>query len=676
MSLIFFTFELCKDNELIKPETIQRILDTSRIDEVVSDFVSLKKRGTNYVGLCPFHNEKTPSFHVSPSKGIFKCFGCGKGGDSVNFIMEHEHYSYVEALKYLAEKYNVEIEEVQMSSEMKAELSERETIFAIHQFAQKSFTENLLNKDEGKQIALTYFKEREFTMETIKKFQLGYCLANWEAFTKEALSSGYTKEQLLKSGLTLEKEGRYYDRFRERVIFPIHNLSGRILGFGGRILTSDKTKAKYINSPETDIYNKSKVLYGIHFAKNAIVKEDNCLLVEGYTDVISMHQAGVENVVSSSGTSLTTDQIRLIKKYTSNITIIYDGDPAGIKASLRGINMVLSEDMNVKIVLLPEPEDPDSFVKKNRTSEVKAYFAEKAQNFILFKTQLLLSEAKHDPILKSKVISEIIEDISLIPNVISRSVYIQECSSLFELPENSLIAQLNKIVAKRFKKTVQRSSEEQESHQPLDDDIMVGMPDAPPQITVDYYNPQYQEMAIIHLLLNHGTKHFTHETVDEEGKKNRTEFVVAEFVLKDLTEDEVEFMNPLYIKMFEEYKNTYFDVNKDIIKHFTSHSDEEIRQLSIDLLSFPYTISPEWETKFNIYTADINIENSPLLNEYVLSSILNLKLRNVEILIHDMEEKLKTETEMDESLSLLSKISIMNKIRILLCKKVNKTITH
>lgn len=675
MSMIFSTFELCKDNELIKPETIQRILDTSRIDEVVSDFVSLKKRGTNYVGLCPFHNEKTPSFHVSPSKGIYKCFGCSKGGDSVNFIMEHEHYSYVEALKYLAEKYNIEIEEVQLSKEMKEELSEKETMFAIHQYAQKMFSENLLNHDEGKQIALPYFKEREFSMETIKKFQLGYCLSNWEAFTKEALLSGYTKPQLLKSGLTLEKDGKYYDRFRERVIFPIHNLSGRILGFGGRILTSDKSKAKYINSPETDIYNKSKVLYGIHFAKNAIVKEDNCLLVEGYTDVISMHQAGIENVVSSSGTSLTTDQIRLIKKYTTNITIIYDGDPAGIKASLRGINMVLAEDMNVKIVLLPEPEDPDSFVKKNRASEVKTYINEKAQNFILFKTQLLLSEVKNDPILKSKVISEIIEDISLIPNTISRSVYIQECSNLFELPENSLISQLNKILAKRFKKSVQRSSEESEI-QPIDDELLIDSPNASPQITVDYYNPQFQELSIIHMLLNHGNKKFFSEIIDESGTKQKTEHFVAEYVINELTNDEMEFINPLYAKFFDEFKVVYFDPTKDVVKHFTSHSDEEIRTLSIDLLSFPYTISPDWETKFNIYTADINVEQSTILNEYVLTCILKLKLRNIEILIHEMEEKLKTESNTDEALIILNKISIMNKIRVKLCKKLNITITH
>ncbi|MDD4575833.1 MAG: DNA primase, partial [Bacteroidales bacterium] len=441
---------------MIKPETIQRIIETARIDEVVADFVSLKKRGANYIGLCPFHNEKTPSFHVSPSKGIFKCFGCSKGGDSVRFVMEHEHYSYVEALRFLAEKYHIEVEEVEMTSKMKEELSEKESLFAIHQFAQKYFADILFNHDEGKQIALPYFKERQFSLETIKKFQLGFCLSSWDAFTKNALENGYTHEQLVKSGIIIEKEGKYFDRFRERVLFPIHNISGRILGFGGRILTSDKSKAKYLNSPETDIYSKSKVLYGLHFSKNAIVKEDNCLLVEGYTDVLSMHQSGIENVVSSSGTALTVDQIRLIKKYTTNITIIYDGDPAGIKASLRGIGLVLAEDMNVKIVLLPEPEDPDSFVKKNRTAEVKRYFAENAQNFILFKSNLLLSEAKSDPIKKAAVISEIVEDISLIPNNISRSIYIKECSAIFDIPENSLIGQLNKLLARRLKKNIQR----------------------------------------------------------------------------------------------------------------------------------------------------------------------------------------------------------------------------
>lgn len=658
---------------MIKPETIQRIIETARIDEVVSDFVSLKKRGANYIGLCPFHNEKTPSFHVSPSKGIFKCFGCSKGGDSVRFVMEHEHYSYVEALRFLAEKYHIEIEEVAMTSKMKEELSEKESLFAIHQFAQKYFADILFNHDEGKQIALPYFKERQFSLETIKKFQLGFCLNSWDAFTKNAIENGYTHEQLVKSGIVIEKDGKYFDRFRERVLFPIHNISGRILGFGGRILTSDKTKAKYLNSPETVIYSKSKILYGLHYSKNAIVKEDNCLLVEGYTDVLSMHQSGIENVVSSSGTALTVDQIRLIKKYTTNITIIYDGDPAGIKASLRGIGLVLSEDMNVKIVLLPEPEDPDSFVKKNRTAEVKRYFEEKAQNFILFKSNLLLSEAKNDPIKKAAVISEIVEDISLIPNNISRSIYIKECSAIFDIPENSLIGQLNKLLARRLKKSIQRQTPKQEVSE---SELMPEVADAPKQISVDYYNAQYQELAVIHLLVNYGHLEFNIDTTDEEDRTITQKYNVADFVFNDFINDEIELLHPLYKKMYDLYKFIHYDVRPDKISFFTSHEDKEVRELSIDLMSFPYTISKEWENKFEIFTSEITDENSEVLNELVLSVLMKLKLRNIEIEIHNFKEKLKTLSPEDDYSEILENIDMFTKIRDMLCIKLNITVTH
>lgn len=658
---------------MIKPETIQRIIETARIDEVVSDFVSLKKRGANYIGLCPFHNEKTPSFHVSPSKGIFKCFGCSKGGDSVRFIMEHEHYSYVEALRFLAEKYHIEVEEVKMTSKMKEELSEKESLFAIHQFAQKYFADILFNHDEGKQIALPYFKERQFSLETIKKFQLGFCLSSWDAFTKNAIENGYTHEQLVKSGIVIEKDGKYFDRFRERVLFPIHNISGRILGFGGRILTSDKTKAKYLNSPETDIYSKSKILYGLHFSKNAIVKEDNCLLVEGYTDVLSMHQSGIENVVSSSGTALTVDQIRLIKKYTTNITIIYDGDPAGIKASLRGIGLVLAEDMNVKIVLLPEPEDPDSFVKKNRTAEVKRFFEENAQNFILFKSNLLLSEAKNDPIKKAAVISEIVEDISLIPNNISRSIYIKECSAIFDIPENSLIGQLNKLLARRLKKNIQRQTPNQEV---AESELMPEVADAPKQINVDYYNAQYQELAVIHLLVNYGHLEFSIDTTDEEDRTISQKHNVADFVFNDFINDEIELSHPLYKKMYDLYKYIHYDVRPDKISFFTSHEEKEVRELSIDLMSFPYTISKEWENKFEIFTSEITDENSEVLNELVLSVLMKLKLRNIEIEIHNFKEKLKTLSPEDDYSIILENIDMFTKIRDMLCKKLNITVTH
>ncbi|MCK4408075.1 MAG: DNA primase, partial [Bacteroidales bacterium] len=401
---------------MISPETISAIFETARIEEVIGDFVNIKKRGVNYIGLCPFHNEKTPSFTVSPSKGIYKCFGCGKGGNSVNFIMEHERYSYPEALKYLAKKYNIEIEEEEQTPEQLQALDEQEGLYFVSTFAQKYFTENLFKKDEGKAIGLTYFKERDFTESTIKKFQLGYGIDKWDDFTQQALSSGYKIDYLIKTGLTISKENKHYDRFRGRVLFPIHNLSGKVIGFGGRILSSEKSKAKYVNSPESDIYNKSKVLYGIYFSRNAIINKNNCFLVEGYTDVISLHQAGIENVVASSGTSLTTDQIKLIKRYTPNITILYDGDEAGVKASFRGIDMILEEGMNVRIVLFPEGEDPDSYARNNHASEVQEFISKKAEDFISFKTNLLIKETKNDPIKKAALIKEIVKTIALIPD--------------------------------------------------------------------------------------------------------------------------------------------------------------------------------------------------------------------------------------------------------------------
>ncbi len=658
---------------MIKPETVQRIIDTSQIVEVVSDFVSLKKRGANFIGLCPFHNEKTPSFHVSASKGIFKCFGCGKGGNSVSFVMEHEHYSYVEALKYLANKYSIEVEEVEMSDEMKAELSERETNFAINQFAQKFFTKTLFESDEGKQIALTYFKEREFSIDTLKKFQVGFSPSSWDAFILEATKNGYTKEQLVKSGLVIEKEGRYYDRFRERVIFPIHNISGRVLGFGGRILSSEKSQAKYINSPESDIYNKSKILYGINFAKNQIVKEDNCLLVEGYTDVLSMNQAGIENVVASSGTSLTTEQIRLIKKFTSNITIIYDGDPAGIKASLRGIGLILSEDMNVKVVLLPEPEDPDSFVKKNRSSEVQKYFEENAQNFILFKTKLLLSETENDPIRKSQVISEIIEDIALIPNQITRAVYVKECSALFEISENSLIGQLNKILTKKFRSRVKKQGQDTSG---IDELMPIKEEEQQSRLEVDYYNPQYQEGAIIHILLNYGTKNFKIKDLDENNNKQEETYQVATYIISDLTNDEIDFTNALYAEMFLEYKNRFFENDSNIERFFTSHENEEIRNKAIDFLSFPYDISDEWKNKHNIETPDINDESTNILQEMIFSSLLKLKLRRIEMLMKDIENSMKEETDYEEIVLMMQKHKSLGDIRLELTKHLNIIVTH
>ncbi|MEI6455211.1 MAG: DNA primase, partial [bacterium] len=437
---------------MISRDTIDTIISTAKIEEVIGDFVTLRRRGVNMIGLCPFHNEKTPSFTVSPAKGIYKCFGCGKAGNSVNFLIEHEHYNYPEALRALARKYNIEIEEEALTPEQIQETSEKESLFNLNLFALQYFSGVLFDSEEGRAIGLSYLKERGIREDISRKFQLGYSLDKWDSFSESALQNGYKREFLLKTGLSQEKDSRLYDRFHSRLIFPIHSASGRIIGFGGRILGPDKNRAKYINSPESEIYSKSKSLYGIFFAKNAIISKDSCLLVEGYTDVISLFQSGVENVVASSGTSLTTDQIRMIQRYTSNITILYDGDPAGIKASFRGIDMILEQGMNVKIVLFPDGEDPDSYARKHHPAEVQDFIRKSAVNFILFKTRLLLDEAQADPIKKATLIKEIVASVALMPDAISRSLYIKECSSLMAVQENILMNELNRLLRKKILK--------------------------------------------------------------------------------------------------------------------------------------------------------------------------------------------------------------------------------
>ena len=409
---------------MIDHNTVEKILDAAHIVDVVQEYVPLKKRGVNMLGLCPFHNEKTPSFTVSPAKGIFKCFGCGKGGNSVNFVMEHEHLSYPEALKYLAKKYHIEVEEKEATPEELQKQNERESMLVVSAYAARQFTENLFNSDEGISVGLSYFKERGFRQDVLKKFEIGYSFNKWDAFTTKAVSDGYKHEYLVKTGLSIQKEERYFDRFSGRVMFPIHSLSGQVLGFGGRILKTDPKTAKYLNSPESEIYHKSKIVYGIYQARKAIMVEDKCYLVEGYTDVLSMHEAGVENVTASSGTSLTQEQVRLIKRFTQNITILYDGDDAGIKASLRGLDLVLEEGMNVKIVLLPDKEDPDSYSKKVSNEEFNRYLKEKETDFIRFKTQLLLEEAQNDPVKKVNLIRDIVRSIAVIPgNNFPDSIY-------------------------------------------------------------------------------------------------------------------------------------------------------------------------------------------------------------------------------------------------------------
>ncbi|HNW97648.1 MAG TPA: DNA primase [Bacteroidales bacterium] len=640
---------------MISREDIQNILETSRIEEVVGDYVTLKKRGVNLIGLCPFHNEKTPSFTVSPSKGIYKCFGCGKAGNSVNFLMEHEHYTYPEALRHLARKYFIDIEEVQESAEEIIAQSEKESLFSVSAFAQKYFSECLVNTDEGKAIGLTYFKHREFTEAIIEKFQLGYCLEEWEEFTKAAIENGFKKEYLVTTGLSILKDEKLYDRFRGRVMFPIHNVSGRVIGFGGRILSADKTKAKYVNSPESEIYHKSNVLYGIYFAKNSIISQDNCFLVEGYTDVISMHMAGIENVVASSGTSLTTEQIKLIRRYTPNITILYDGDAAGIKASFRGIDMILEEGMNVKIVLFPDGEDPDSYARKHRPAEVRDFINQTATDFIKFKTDLLVKETANDPIKKANLIKEIVGSVSLIPDAIVRSVYTRECSSLMKVPEQTLINEMNKLRRKKVMKKAEEIAEEQEL--PENTEYT-----AEQQIVVDDTNTEYQEKALMCFMLNNGKKTITikerieTETTSDSGKTEiiveevNSDIPLAQFIILDLQRDHIDFQNPVFQTIMNEYSKMVEENNIPDAQYFINHEKTEISSSAIELLFNPHNLSENWiKHRISVKTEEQDLYAS------AISYIYSLKLKKVDKMISENLDEIKNSTNEEDQILLMQK---------------------
>lgn len=648
---------------MIPKDTIQTIIETARIEEVVGDFVNLKKRGVNYLGLCPFHNEKTPSFTVSPAKGIYKCFGCGKAGNSVGFIMEHEHYTYPEALKYVAKKYNIEIEEEEQTPEQVQEMNEKESLYAVSAYAQKFFTNQLNNTEEGKAIGLSYFKERAFSLATIDKFELGYSPDAWDAFTKSARENGYEKKFLVNSGLSIEKDGKLWDRFRARVIFPIHNLSGRVIGYGGRILTSDKKKPKYVNSPESDIYNKSKVLYGIYYAKSAIISKDNCLLVEGYTDVISLHQAGIENVVSSSGTSLTTDQIRLIKRYTSNITILYDGDEAGLKASFRGIDMILEQGMNVKIVLFPEGEDPDSYARNHRTIEVEDFLSGQAKDFIQFKTSILLEDAKNDPIKKAGLIKEIVQSISLIPDGITRSIYVKECSSMMQMAEQTLMNELNKKLKQKFRSKTNISIQEE----PEVTEFI-----AEQELEIDFSDTTFQEKDLMRILLNFGNLGFEIEEEDERGRMAKVSVNVAEFIIHDLKEDELEFKDDVYKTIFHEYASLIEKNEAPHEQYFTNHEDQTIAQTAINLVTPKYTLSDQWEERAKIYVTN----ESEKLFEAIEKALLSFKAKKVEQLISENQQEIKKESEEENVVILLKKQMDLKRISNDINQKLNRIITR
>ena len=592
------------------------------------------------LGLCPFHSERSPSFTVSPAKGIYKCFGCGKGGNSVQFIMDHESLSFVDAIKYLAKKFNIEVKEEEQSVEQIEKNNDRESVFSVLLFAQKTFSQQLTNSEQGKAIGLSYFHERGFTDAIIQKFQLGYSLESSQAFIAEARKNAFADEFSVKSGMVIEKDGRFFDRFAGRVMFPIHNISGRVVGFGGRTLSKEKNVAKYLNSPETEVYHKSSVLYGFFQAKKDIIANDNCFLVEGYTDVISLNLADISNVVSSSGTSLTVEQIRLIRRFSKNITILYDGDAAGIKASFRGIDLILEEGMNVKVLLFPDGEDPDSFSKKNSSEDLKEFILKNTVDFIRFKTQLLLQGVSNDPIKKAGLIKEMVDSIALIPDSIIRSMYIQECSRLMIIEEQTLLFELNKqLRSKRDKAS--SSSIENSNVNNTGEEIKVVVDNEEKISSSPFSETEHQERDIIRILLNYGDK-IIHMPLKDSLEEQA--FLLGAVLIHEISTDSISFFNSTYDKIFIEYKNL---LNQNISvnqQHFLSHQDPEIQRIAVDLVSEPYTLSKHWEEKHNIF---VQSEES-LLKQTYLSAITSLKIKFVISMIKQLQEKLKDIDDPDE----------------------------
>jgi DNA primase len=605
---------------MISRSTIDRVFETARVEEVIGEFVQLKKAGSNFKGLSPFTDEKSPSFMVSPVKQIWKDFSTGKGGNAVSFLMEHEHYSYPEAIKFLAKKYNIEIEETVQSDQEKEQMNERESMFLVSKFAKDYFQDVLLNSTQGKAIGLSYFKERGFREDIIKKFDLGYCLDTWDSFTNEALKKGYDIKYLASTGVTIVRENKQFDRFKGRVMFPIHSMSGRILGFGGRTLSSDKKTAKYVNSPESDIYHKSKILYGIYQAKKEIAKQDNCFLVEGYTDVISFYQSGIENVVASSGTALTSDQIRLVNRLTKNITVLFDGDAAGIRASIRGIDLILEQGMNVKVVTFPDGEDPDSFAKKHSEVALREYLEESSQDFINFKVSLLMKEASNDPVKKAGLIRDIVTSISKIPDSIQREVYVQECSRIMEISERVLFSELAQLISKNTKDFNKNQQKDKQSFE-------VVKKQTEQLKEVDSLFILEKEIIRILLLFGNQETDFVDfiEVEDEEGimhleKEKYTNQVSKELYL-NLQDDEIEFSNEIFQSIYYEMIHQLNQEDKIEMEAFINHPNTNISSIVTSILmdDEKYTLS-DWERK-NIFVTD----SEEVLSKLVTDAILNLR---------------------------------------------------
>lgn len=694
---------------MIDQPTIDRILDAANIVDVVSEFVTLRRRGVNYIGLCPFHSDKTPSFYVSPAKNICKCFACGEGGSAVHFVMKHEQLGYFDALRFLAKKYNIEIQERELTEREKQVRNERESMLIVNNWAQQYFTRLLHEDSEGRNIGLRYFKERGFREDIIRKFQLGYSLEKKDALYQQAIQSGYKKEYLEKTGLVIAYEnGNVNDRFRGRVMFPVHTLSGKVVAFGGRTLKKDDKTAKYVNSPESEIYHKSNELYGIFFAKQQIVRADRCYLVEGYTDVISMHQAGIENVVASSGTALTAGQIRLIHRFTNNITVLYDGDAAGIKAALRGIDLLLEEGMNIKVVLLPDNEDPDSFARKHNATGFAEYIKQHETDFIRFKTQLLLDEAGRDPIKRSELINDIIRSVAFIPDNIARSIYVKECSSMLEMDERLVLNEVNKL---RLQNEEKRSSappqakapdttqmpeypgypgvqpEVADIHNPAADFPLIppdiayipeeGGMNAPPAsgTPVQPQNPvvrspfETYEAALLRYIVRYGEKELFSYKDEETGEDISS--LVIEYIHSELTQDDITFRTPLYKEMFDEGVRHLKDPGFIASRFFLYHPHTGISKLAADLISEKYQLS-KYHSKFR----ELEQEEDKLLN-FIIKDLFALKDAYINHRIKTVQSALKeAQSARNDNgvIECMTQLTELNKIKSLLCKQLGERI--
>lgn len=666
---------------MIDQSTIDRIINAADIVDVVSQYVTLKRRGINYVGLCPFHEDKTPSFYVSPSKNICKCFACGEGGTAVHFIMKHEQLSYFDALRFLAKRYNIEVQERELTDEQKKAYNERESLFILNEYARDYFVKTLHEHIEGKSVGLSYFRERGFRDDIIKKFQLGYNLEEKDSFTQEALRVGYKEDYLVKTGLTFKGDNNYLaDRFRGRVMFPVHTLSGKVVAFGGRILKKVENTGKYVNSPESDIYHKGNELYGIFFAKQAITKNDCCYLVEGYTDVISMHQSGIENVVASSGTALTHGQIKLIHRFTNNVTVIYDGDAAGIKAALRGIDLLLEEGMNIKVILLPDGEDPDSFAKKQNAESLSKYIAEHEVDFIRFKTQLLLGDAGEDPIKRANLITDIVNSISVIPDNIVRTVYIRDCSHLLEIDEQVLIREVNnkrrKYHDQKFAENKQNQNNNFYSKQ---EEFMSFTPkNGARQQTKKSLSIYKYERAVLYYIVRYGAEILIEESAAENGEQTKP-INIIEFVKTDLEQDGLWFTYPLYKQMLDEAIEHMQQEGFTPSRYFLSHPDTQISKIAVDLISDKYQLSKVHIKQFG---ENVNMEDTPLSEDkhlikhvpWVLTELKNAYVKQrMDEITEQLKEKQK-EGNFELVMSLMTELKELKEVKKMLDKFLGERI--